>query len=174
MGRPRGARGGGRLSIAYAAVSSPIGDLLVACSPRGLLRIGLPAEDPDAVLGELEGEASEAPNRVAAASRELDEYFAGRRREFTLPLDWSNARGFRLRVLEAMSRLPYGETVTYTELAARAGNARAPRAAGRACATNPIPIVVPCHRVVGSDGSLRGYTGGLHYKEFLLRLEGVL
>ena len=141
---------------------------------KGLVRIGLPAEDPDAVLEELDDNVSEAPARVAAAASELDEYFAGRRREFTLPLDWARAQGFRLRVLEAMSRLPYGETVTYAELAARAGNPRAPRAAGHACATNPIPIVVPCHRVVGSDGSLRGYTGGLHYKEFLLRLEGAI
>lgn len=91
-----------------------------------------------------------------------------------MSLDWSLARGFRLRVLEQMFRIPYGQTVSYGELAARAGNPRAPRAAGQACATNPIPIVLPCHRVVRSNGDLNWYTGGLHYKEFLLRLEGAL
>jgi methylated-DNA-[protein]-cysteine S-methyltransferase len=162
--------------IGYETVASPIGDLLVACTPRGLVRIGLPSEDPDTVLAELartvSREIAESPRRVARARRELEQYFAGQRREFTIPLDWAGATGFRLRALEAMSRLPYGETVTYGELAARAGNPRAARAAGHACATNPIPIVVPCHRVIGSDGTLHGYTGGLRYKEFLLRLEG--
>jgi methylated-DNA-[protein]-cysteine S-methyltransferase len=162
--------------IAYAVLDSPIGDLLVASTRQGLVRIGLPAEDPGAVLDELASrlslELAESPRRVAAPRRELDEYFAGTRRRFTLPLDWAEARGFRRRALEAMSRLPFGETVTYKELATRAGNPRAARAAGHACATNPIPIVVPCHRVIGSDGSLHGYTGGLQVKEFLLELEG--
>lgn len=160
--------------LAWAALDSPLGRLLAAVGEDGLLRIGLPAEDPDDVLAELPRDAVESPRRLAHVRRELDGYFAGRRSEFTLALDLSPARGFRLDVLRAMSQIPYGETVTYAQLAARAGRPRAPRAAGHACATNPIPIVVPCHRVVGSDGSLRGYTGGVHHKEFLLRLEGAM
>jgi methylated-DNA-[protein]-cysteine S-methyltransferase len=156
----------------YAEVDSPLGTLLVAATERGLIRIGLPSEEPGDVLAELGERVSESPERLDPIRGELEEYFAGRRRAFTMPLDWSLASGFRLSVLEAMSALPYGEVVTYSELAARAGNPRAARAAGHACATNPIPIVVPCHRVVRRDGGLGGYTGGLHIKEFLLRLEG--
>jgi len=153
-----------------------MGRLTLAATERGLVRLGLPPEDPMAVREELRrlGDVVEDGDRVAPARRQLDEYFAGERREFTMPLDWSLARGFRLRVLEEMFRIPYGETVSYGELAARAGNPRAPRAAGQACATNPIPIVFPCHRVIRNDGDLNWYTGGLHYKEFLLRLEGAL
>jgi methylated-DNA-[protein]-cysteine S-methyltransferase len=164
--------------IGYATVQSPLGDLLVACTSGGLVRIGLPVEDPADVLDGLartvSPEVVESPRRVAAVRRELDEYFEGRLREFTQRIDWAGARGFRLRALQAMSRLPYGRTVTYKELAGRAGNPLAARAAGHACATNPIAIVVPCHRVIGSDGGLHGFTGGLHHKELLLRLEGAL
>jgi AraC family transcriptional regulator, regulatory protein of adaptative response / DNA-3-methyladenine glycosylase II len=162
------------VTVSYATVESPIGPLLVAASPSGIVRIGLPSETPGQVLASVGPEPVRSSKDLASVRRQLDEYFAGTRREFTLPLDLSPASGFRRAVLDAMSRLPYGETVTYTELAARAGNPRAARAAGHACATNPIPIIVPCHRVIGSDGSLRGYTGGLHHKEFLLRLEGAL
>jgi methylated-DNA-[protein]-cysteine S-methyltransferase len=161
------------VTVAWASFDTPIGRLLAAAGERGVLRIGLPAEGPGAVVAALPEGAVESPRRLAHVRRQLGEYFAGRRRAFTLELDLSGARGFRLDVLEAMSLVPYGTTVTYSELAARAGRPHAPRAAGHACATNPIPIVVPCHRVVGSDGSLRGYTGGLGYKRFLLRLEGV-
>lgn len=154
--------------LAWGRVESPLGPLHVGVSERGLARIALPSEPPEhAALHDRDG-------RVTEVRRQLDEYFAGERREFTLPLDWSTAGGFRLRALEAMSRVPYGETLTYAELAARASNPRAARAAGHACATNPIPVVLPCHRIVGSDGGLHGYTGGIHLKEQLLRLEGVL
>jgi len=149
----------------WGRVESPVGPLHVAVSEAGLARIAFPREQHGRVA---------IDDRVEAVRRQLGEYFAGERREFTLPLDWSVARGFRLRALEAMSRVPYGETATYAELAARAGNPRAARAAGHACATNPIPIVLPCHRIVGSDGGLHGYGGGLHVKEQLLRLERAL
>lgn len=151
--------------IVWGRVESPLGPLHVALSEAGLARLAFPRE-PHGRLA--------AGDRLEAVRRQLEEYFAGERREFTLPLDLGSASGFRLRALEAMGRIPYGETVTYAELAGRAGNPRAPRAAGHACATNPIPIVLPCHRVLGSDGRLHGYGGGLHVKERLLRLEGVL
>jgi methylated-DNA-[protein]-cysteine S-methyltransferase len=153
--------------LAWGRIDSPLGVLHVGMSGRRLARIALPSEDRSGIV----------PTRsagIAHAASELKEYFAGERREFTIPLDWSRARGFRRRVLEEMGRIPYGETVTYRELAARAGNSRAARAAGHTCATNPIPIVLPCHRVIGSDGRLHGFTGGIHLKEFLLRLEGSL
>jgi methylated-DNA-[protein]-cysteine S-methyltransferase len=163
--------------LSYAELDSPMGTLLLVGSERGLIRLGLPVEPPDQVLGRLEDRtgtrAAEEPARVDVARRQMDQYFAGRRREFTLPLDLSLASGFRLRSLEAMFEIPYGETISYGELASRAGNPRAFRAAGHACATNPIPIVLPCHRVVRSDGDLNWYTGGLRYKELLLSVEGV-
>jgi methylated-DNA-[protein]-cysteine S-methyltransferase len=153
--------------LAWGRVESPLGVLHVGVSPVGLARITLPSEDGEhEELGEDEA--------VLTVRGQLVEYFAGERREFTLPLDLTAASGFRLRALEAMGRVPYGETVTYSELAARAGNPRAARAAGHACATNPIPIVLPCHRILGRDGGLHGFTGGIHLKEQLLRLEGAL
>jgi methylated-DNA-[protein]-cysteine S-methyltransferase len=163
--------------LSYAELDSPMGRLLIVGSERGLIRLGLPVEQRDEVLGELErrtrARAAEEPARMRVARRQMDEYFAGKRREFTLPLDLSLASGFRLRSLQAMFEIPYGETISYGELASRAGNPRAFRAAGHACATNPIPIVLPCHRVVRSDGDLNWYTGGLHFKELLLSVEGV-
>jgi methylated-DNA-[protein]-cysteine S-methyltransferase len=162
--------------LSYARLESPLGRLLLVGSPAGLIRIGLPVEEPRDVLARLErrtrARAADDPAGVEDACRELDEYFAGRRQEFTLPLDLSLASGFRRRSLEEMFEIPYGETISYTELATRAGNPRAFRAAGHACATNPIPIVLPCHRVVRSDGDLNWYTGGLRYKEQLLGHEG--
>jgi methylated-DNA-[protein]-cysteine S-methyltransferase len=154
--------------LAWGRVESPLGGPLhVGVSPVGLARIRLPSEQHEhEELGDDEA--------LVAVRRQLEEYFAGERRVFTMPLDLSAARGFRLRALEAMGRVPYGETVTYSELAARAGNPRAARAAGHTCATNPIPIVLPCHRILGRDGGLHGFTGGIHLKEQLLRLEGVL
>jgi methylated-DNA-[protein]-cysteine S-methyltransferase len=153
--------------LAWGRVDSPFGPLHAGVSETGLARLLLPSEAGErGLLG--------ADGRLEAVRRQLEEYFAGERREFTLTLDLRGATGFRLRALQAMGRVPYGETVTYAELAARAGNPRAARAAGHACATNPIPIVLPCHRILGSDGGLHGYGGGLHMKEQLLRLEGVL
>ena len=168
----------GLLDIAYANVDSPFGPLLIAATPRGLVRVNLPNYDPEETLEELAAKVSprvlEAPARLERARRELDLYFEGRLTEFDLPIDWQLTHGFRGKVQRAINRIPYGKTRTYTEMARRAGNERAVRAAGSACGTNPIPIVVPCHRVLRSGGALGGYGGGLPMKEALLRLEGVL
>ena len=168
----------GLLDVAYATYESPVGSLLVAATPRGLLKVSFPLEPADRVLGRIAAEVSprilEAPARLDAVRRELDEYFAGRRREFDLELDWRLTRGFRRRVLRATARVPYGSTASYAEMASRAGNPRAFRAAGSALGSNPIPIVVPCHRVLRSGGALGGYGGGLATKDYLLRLEGAL
>jgi methylated-DNA-[protein]-cysteine S-methyltransferase len=168
----------GLLDVAYANVDSPFGRLLVAATPQGLVRVGLPAYDAEATLEQLARDVSprmlEAPARLDEARRQLDLYFAGRLTEFELPLDWRLSSAFRQRALRAVSRIPYGETRTYTEIATSAGNERAVRAAGTACGANPIPIVVPCHRVLRSGGTLGGYGGGLPMKEGLLRLEGSL
>ena len=159
-------------------LATPVGRLLVAATPAGLVRVGFERESPDAVLAELRAGigrriVDEGP-LVDAPRAQLEAYFAGTLNQFTMPLDLSSSTGFRRSVLEHMFQIPYGTTITYAELARRAGNGRAARAAGHACATNPIPIVVPCHRVIGSDGGLNGYGGGLHIKQGLLRLEGVI
>jgi methylated-DNA-[protein]-cysteine S-methyltransferase len=167
----------GLLDVAYTTVDSPFGQLLVATTPRGLVKVGLPAYDAEETLEELAARISprvlEAPARLDEARRQLDLYFEGRLREFDLPLDWQLSGGFRLRALRAIDRIPYGKTRSYTQIAASAGNERAVRAAGTACGSNPIPIVVPCHRVLRSGGALGGYGGGLPMKEALLELEGV-
>jgi methylated-DNA-[protein]-cysteine S-methyltransferase len=164
--------------VAYAEVETPIGRLLAAATGDGLVRLSLPNDEPARVLGELEERLGvppvESPQALAAISSELGEYFAGERSEFTMPLDLRLTSGFDRRACEAMAQIGYGTTITYAELAERAGNRGAARAAGHACATNPIAIVVPCHRVLGSDGSLHGYGGGLDMKRYLLRLEGAL
>jgi methylated-DNA-[protein]-cysteine S-methyltransferase len=168
----------GLLDVAYTAADSPFGTLLLAGTPRGLVRVGLPNQDADALLEDLARRVSprvlEAPARLDQARRELDLYFEGRLTEFDLPLDWRLSKDFRRRVLRAIGRIPYGQTRTYTQMATSAGNERAVRAAGTACGTNPIPLVVPCHRVLRSGGGLGGYGGGVEMKEALLRLEGVL
>ena len=168
----------GLVDIAYATTDSPFGPLLLAATPRGLVRIGLPTYDPDETLEELAGRISprllEAPARLDEARRQLELYFDRELNEFDLPLDWQLTHDFRRRVVRAIHRIPYGETRSYTEIAASAGNERAVRAAGTACGANPIPIVVPCHRVLRSGGSLGGYGGGLPMKEALLELEGAL
>jgi methylated-DNA-[protein]-cysteine S-methyltransferase len=168
----------GLLDVAYANVDSPFGSLLVAATPRGLVRVNLPAYDPDEALEDLAARLSprilEAPARLDEARRELELYFEGRLTEFELPIDWRLTGGFRGKVQRAISRIPYGQTRSYAEVARVAGNERAVRAAGTACGSNPIPIVVPCHRVLRSGGALGGYGGGLPMKEALLRLEGVL
>jgi methylated-DNA-[protein]-cysteine S-methyltransferase len=165
----------GLLDVAYGSADSPFGTLLLAQTPRGLIRIGLPNQDYDELLGELAAKVSprvlEAPARLDEARRELDRYFAGQLREFDLPLDWSLSHGFRQQVLHGIAAIPYGETRTYTEMAVGAGNPRAVRAAGSACGSNPIPVVVPCHRVLRLSGALGGYAGGLAMKESLLELE---
>jgi methylated-DNA-[protein]-cysteine S-methyltransferase len=166
----------GLLDIAYATTDSPFGPLLLARTPTGLVRVGLPSEDADAMLVDLSQRISprvlESPAALDEERRELDRYFAGKLDRFELPIDWQLSHGFHRRAREGMVAIPYGETRTYTELARGAGNERAVRAAGSACARNPIPLIVPCHRVLRSDGSLGGYAGGLPMKEGLLELEG--
>ncbi len=166
------------LDVAYATFDSPLGTLLVASTPRGLVRLAyLGSEDEAEVLEQLANRVSPrvlaAPRRLDDPRRELDQYFTGRRRQFELPLDWQlAARGFSRRVLQATARIPYGATATYKQVATEAGNARAFRAAGNALGSNPIPIIVPCHRILHSGGGLGGYTGGLDRKRLLLAVEG--
>jgi methylated-DNA-[protein]-cysteine S-methyltransferase len=166
----------GLLDVAYASVDSPLGPLLVAATPRGLVRLAYTPGDE--VLEDLARRVSprvlEAPERLDDARRELDEYFDGRRAEFDLPIDWSLTRGFAGKVLRQTARIGFGQTSTYAEVASRAGSPRAVRAAGNALGANPVPVVVPCHRVLRTGGALGGYTGGTERKQFLLRLEGVL
>lgn len=167
----------GLVDVAYRTVPSPIGDLLVAATPDGVVRLAFATEDHDEVLDRLATTVGPRVLRadddrvLGAAARQLEEYFTGRRRDFDLPLDLRLSRGFRRTVLDHLRDVPYGATATYTALAAAAGSPRAVRAAASACATNPVPIVVPCHRVVRSDGSLGGYLGGLAVKTRLLDLE---
>jgi methylated-DNA-[protein]-cysteine S-methyltransferase len=166
--------------VHYALVDSPVGTLVAAATPRGLATLSY--EDhhggTDAVLDWLAAKLSprmlEAPARLDDVRRELDEYFEGRRTDFDLPIDWTLTTPFGRRVLKATAAIPFGRVSTYGEMAARAGNAKASRAAGRALGANPIPIVVPCHRVIGASGRLTGYTGGLHRKVALLEIEGVV
>ncbi|HSM38351.1 MAG TPA: methylated-DNA--[protein]-cysteine S-methyltransferase [Candidatus Limnocylindrales bacterium] len=166
----------GLLDVAYAEMDSPLGRLLLAVTPRGLVRVAYEDEPDEDVLADLAHRLSprllRAPKRTDAARRELDAYFAGGRREFDLPVDWSLIRGFAVRVLRATARIPFGEVATYRDVAGSAGSPRGARAAGNALGSNPIPIVVPCHRVVHADGGLGGYTGGLDRKRYLLSLEG--
>ncbi|MDX6636358.1 MAG: methylated-DNA-[protein]-cysteine S-methyltransferase [Solirubrobacterales bacterium] len=168
----------GLLDVAYTSADSPFGPLLLAKTRRGLVRVGLPNQDADELLVNLADRVSprvlEAPAELDGVRRELDLYFAGKLDHFDLPLDWQLSGGFRQRVLRAIARIPYGQTRSYTEMARRAGNERAVRAAGTACGTNPIPLVVPCHRVLRTSGALGGYGGGLPMKQSLLELEGVL
>jgi methylated-DNA-[protein]-cysteine S-methyltransferase len=169
----------GLVDVAYASVDSPLGPLVVAATPRGLVRVAYTdRSSPEAVLEELAARVSprvlEAPRRVDRVRRELDEYFAGRRREFDTSVDWSQLAGFTRDVLRATARIRFGDTSTYAGVATEAGSPRAVRAAGNALGANPVPVVVPCHRVLRSGGALGGYAGGTERKEFLLRLEGVL
>jgi len=167
----------GLLDVAYATVDSPLGPLVVAATPRGLVRLAYTGSRGEGeVVEELAGNLSprilEAPERLDEVRRELDEYFEGRRVGFELPIDWALTRGFTGEVLRETARIEYGRTSTYAEVASRAGSPRAVRAAGNALGANPLPVVVPCHRVLRTGGALGGYTGGIERKEFLLRLEG--
>ena len=169
----------GLLDVAYASVDSPLGPLVVAATPRGLVRVAYTEPgSADDVLEDLAARVSprmlEAPERLDEPRRELDEYFAGHRKEFDLAIDWSILRGFTLKVLRETARIDFGELRSYAEVATAAGSPRAVRAAGNALGANPMPVVVPCHRVVRTGGALGGYTGGVERKEFLLHLEGIL
>lgn len=163
----------GLVGIGYDIVDSPIGELLVAASDRGVASIWFdPAADLDR-LARIGGPGVlRSPRSVDHARRELDEYFAGKRRSFDLRLDLRALPPFTLEVLGELARVPYGETTTYGDLAQRVGRPRAARAVGTVMNRNRIPIVLPCHRVVGATGSLTGYAGGLDRKETLLELEG--
>jgi methylated-DNA-[protein]-cysteine S-methyltransferase len=164
----------GLVDVAYDLADSPLGDLLVAATDQGLCRI---AYRPDAALDELAADFGarvlRLPKRLDRVRRELDEYFEGRRREFDLETDLSPVPAFHREVLGELARVPFGQVTTYGALAAQVGRPHAARAIGGAMNRNPIPIVLPCHRVIGANGSLTGYAGGLQRKEALLRLEGV-
>jgi methylated-DNA-[protein]-cysteine S-methyltransferase len=174
----------GLIDVAYAAVDSPFGELLVARTDRGVVRLALPTErgrqrSRDEVLEDLAAVVSprvlESPERLDEERRELEDYFEGKRQRFDVPVDWSlTTPGFRNRALHAVTRIPYGRTRTYAEIAKAAGNPRAFRAAGTACGHNPIPLIVPCHRVVQSGGGIGNYGGGPEMKRALLDLEGAL
>jgi len=174
----RRAAAAGLLDVAYATADSPLGPLMVAVTPRGVVRLSYADEDPAAQLAELAERVSprilQSPERTDAVRRQLDEYFAGHRHGFDVPIDWRLVRGFAGSVLRATARIPFGAISSYREVAAEAGSPNAFRAAGNALGSNPIPIVVPCHRVLHAGGGLGGYTGGLDRKRYLLRLEGVL
>ena len=165
----------GLVDVAYDVAESPIGDLLVAASDRGLAAISFDSDPEDQLerLARIAGpRVLRSPRSVDLARRELDEYFEGRRRNFDVSLDLRALPPFTLSVLDELVRVPYGETTTYGKLALRVGHPRAARAVGTVMNRNRIPIVLPCHRVVGATGSLTGYAGGLDVKERLLELEG--
>ncbi len=165
----------GLLDIAYRTLDTPVGPLLLAATDRGLLRVAYSIENHDTVLQQLSERVSprimHAPARLDNAARELAEYFAGHRTGFDLPLDWRLSAGFRATVLHHLPDIAYGQTASYATVAGLAGNPKAARAVGTACATNPLPVVVPCHRVVRADGSMGGYLGGADAKRTLLTLE---
>jgi methylated-DNA-[protein]-cysteine S-methyltransferase len=166
------------LDVAYRTVDSPVGPLLIAATPVGLVRVAFDSEGNDAVLQTLSDRISSrvlhAPARLDAVAHQLDEYFAGHRHSFDVPLDWQLSKGFRRVVLEHLATdIRYGSTASYGTLARLSGSPRAVRAVGTTCATNPIPVVVPCHRVVRSDGTMGNYRGGPAAKRALLDLEGV-
>ncbi|HKH79714.1 MAG TPA: methylated-DNA--[protein]-cysteine S-methyltransferase [Solirubrobacteraceae bacterium] len=185
-GEPAAARAARRVSaraaaegladVSYATADSPFGTLLVAATRRGLVKLAFPEEDVDSVLERLALRISprvvQATTPLDRVRRELDEYFAGRRRTFELKLDWTLTGPFARRVLAVTAEIPYGGVLSYAEVAADAGSPRGSRAAGNALGSNPIPIVVPCHRVLRSGGALGGYGGGLERKRWLLELEG--
>jgi methylated-DNA-[protein]-cysteine S-methyltransferase len=163
------------LDVAYRTIDTPVGSLLLAATETGLVRVAYASEDHEHVLESLSDRISPRilhhPARLDAAARELDEYFHGRRRAFDVGLDWRLSAGFRETVLRHLSDIAYGHTASYATVAGLAGRPKAVRAVGTACATNPLPVIVPCHRVIRSDGSMGGYLGGLEAKTTLLELE---
>ena len=165
----------GVLDVAYRTLDTPVGTLLLAATEAGLVRVAYAAEGHDQVLENLAARVSprilKAPRRLDAAARELGEYFAGQRRRFDLPLDYRLATGFRRKVLSHLPAIGYGNTASYATVATAVGSPRAFRAVGTACATNPLPVVLPCHRVIKSDGDLGNYRGGPAAKQLLLDLE---
>ncbi|MBR7836267.1 methylated-DNA--[protein]-cysteine S-methyltransferase [Actinospica durhamensis] len=171
----RAAQSADLLDVAYRIVDSPVGSLLLAATPQGLVRVAYQCEDHDRVLQTLTDKISprilRAPGRLDQAARELEEYFERRRTTFDLPLDHSLSHGFRKLVQSRLPTIEYGQTRSYGQVAELVGSPRAVRAVGSACATNPLPVVVPCHRVLRTDGTLGGYVGGLEAKTTLLSLE---
>jgi methylated-DNA-[protein]-cysteine S-methyltransferase len=165
----------GILDVAFRVIDSPVGPLLLAATEAGLVRVAYARENHDQVLQLLADRISprilNAPARLDLAARELDEYFEGHRRSFGLPLDWRLSTGFRRTVLSHLADITYGHTASYAAVARLAGSPKAMRAVGTACATNPLPVVVPCHRVVRSDGKIGGYLGGDQAKRTLLTME---
>jgi methylated-DNA-[protein]-cysteine S-methyltransferase len=165
----------GLLDVAYRTMDSPIGSLLLAATPAGLVRVAFECENHDDVLVELSNTVSprilRTSRRVDDVARQLDEYFTGGRRRFDIPVDFQLSKGFRRAVLTHLLDIPYGVRESYTVVAEAAGNRKAVRAAGSACATNPIPLVVPCHRVVRTDGTYGQYRGGPEAKHMLLTME---
>lgn len=165
----------GLLDVAYTTIDTPVGPLLLAATQRGLVRVAYEREGFDDVLEALAARLSprvlRAPHRLEAAVREIDEYFTGSRTAFRLPLDFTLSHGFRQAVQRHLPSIAYGHTESYKEVAGRVGSPNAVRAVGSACATNPLPVVVPCHRVLRTDGTLGGYIGGLEAKAALLKLE---
>jgi methylated-DNA-[protein]-cysteine S-methyltransferase len=171
----RSADNEGTLDVAYRTIDSPLGTLLLATTERGLVRIAFDRSGTDQVLNELSVKISprilRAPHKLDSVARELDQYFEGTRTTFDLPLDLQLASSFRRNVLDHLPEIPYGHTASYADIARRVGNPRAVRATGTACATNPLPIVIPCHRVIRTDGSLGNYAGGPAAKQRLIELE---
>jgi methylated-DNA-[protein]-cysteine S-methyltransferase len=163
------------LDVAYTTVDSPVGPLLLAATERGVVRVAYDVEDHDQVLDVIANKLSprvlRAPKRLDGAARELEEYFGGRRQSFDLPLDRSLSKGFRLLVQQHLPEIGYGQTLSYRQVAELVGNPKAVRAVATACATNPLPVLVPCHRVVRSDGASGDYVGGAAAKTTLLTLE---
>jgi methylated-DNA-[protein]-cysteine S-methyltransferase len=170
------ANAAGLLDVAYRTIDTPVGTLLLAATPKGLVRVAYASQGHDLVLQGLARDVSprilRAPARLDGAAREIEEYFAGRRRTFDVPLDLQLSHGFRRTILSHLPEIGYGKTASYAAIAKAAGNPKAVRAAGSACASNPLPVVVPCHRVVRSDGTIGQYVGGVDAKRALLTLEG--
>ena len=172
------AEGEGLIDVAYGQVDSPFGKMLVAGTERGIIRVAFPHRPWDDLLEQIATEISprvlEAPERLDQVRRELDSYFGGKLDHFSVPLDWRLAKGFQSKALHQIARIPYGRTLSYSEVAAKAGNPRAVRATGTACGANPLPPIVPCHRVVPAGGGVGNYGGGPEMKRALLELEGAL
>lgn len=174
----------GLLDVAYTTVDSPFGEMLVAGTELGIIRVAFPhrkgtaTREWEALLDEIAAKVSprilEAPDRLDDVRRQLDAYFEGKLRDFNVPLDWRLTTGFQGKAIHEIAHIPYGKTISYAELAARAGNPRAFRAVGTACGANPLPPIVPCHRVLPSSGGIGNYGGGPDMKRALLELEGAL